>query len=365
MAPAIWLVTESTLPSGMGRHMLELGRGLRSRAAMSIVAPPGPGARWLLDEAKAAGLGALALGEAMSERMPDLVHVHAGIGWEGIEATRAARDAGVRVVVRTEHLPDLITDPAERAAHTQSLHAVDRVICVSPGVAASHRAAGVPDSLIRIVPNGLDPVRPRESPSAVRAALGVPVGGPLAVSVGRFTPQKGYDVLLAAVPRILSAVPGIRFVWVGDGPLRGDVVQGVRGAGLEEAVQVLAAYRDIPALLAAADVVIAPSRFEGLSMVVLEAMAAGRTVVGSRVVGIEEAVVDRGTGRLVPPEDPAALAVGVIDALRDPARRAAWGAAARARQRARFGARLMADRTLAVYEEALAGAARPLAGAVR
>jgi glycosyltransferase involved in cell wall biosynthesis len=176
------------------------------------------------------------------------------------------------------------------------------------------------------------------------------------MTVGRFTPQKGYDVLLGALPQIVEAVPDARFVWIGEGPLRDEVAEGLALAGLADRVRLLDAAPDVPTLLRAADLVIAPSRFEGLSLVVLEAMSAGRAVVAARVVGLEEAVVDGATGRLVPAENPAALAAAVVDALRDPHRRAAWGAAGRARQRTAFHASLMADRMLAVYDEALAAA---------
>ncbi|HVP01395.1 MAG TPA: glycosyltransferase, partial [Solirubrobacteraceae bacterium] len=106
-------------------------------------------------------------------------------------------------------------------------------------------------------------------------------------------------------------------------------------------------------LMAAADVVVQPSRNEGLSITVLEAMAAGRPVVASDVGGTRESVADGVTGVLVPPGRPDALAAALDALLRDPRRRAALGAAARARAVASFSAQAMAAATSAVYEELL------------
>src|SRR5206468_8745951 len=139
-------------------------RGLAERFRVIVAAPDAADARWLLAAAAGAGLEPwpltdghpLAQAASLAARLAgepiDLVNVHAGIGWEGHDAVAAARAAGVRAVVRTEHLPFLLTKPAEQALYFRSLARLDRLIAVSEGVARSHVEAGVPPSLIRAVP---------------------------------------------------------------------------------------------------------------------------------------------------------------------------------------------------------------------
>ena len=346
--------------------MLDLADLLAAEHDVMLAAPMAPGARSFFAEAQRRGLRgialpddepevqAIALREHLAEASPDVVHVHAGIGWEGHAAARAAREAGVRAVIRTEHLPDLIRKADERDAYATGIADVHRIVCVSAGVAASHRNAGAPSDRMRVVRNGIVPVPPTRGPDHHRADLGIPADALLAVTIGRLTAQKGYDTLLDAIPSVLERVPSARFVWIGDGPLREDLEDAIAAAGLGDIVRMVASSDDVPGLLAAADLLVLASRFEGLPLVALEAMAAGRAVVGTRVIGLEEAVVDGVTGLLVPPDDPAALADAVAYALEDADRRAAWGAAGRDLQAREFTAHRMAQETAAVYAEALA-----------
>ena len=109
-------------------------------------------------------------------------------------------------------------------------------------------------------------------------------------------------------------------------------------------------------MLPAADLFVLPSLFEGLPLSVLEAMAAGLPVVGTRIGGTEEAVADGMTGRLVPARDPAALAAAILEVLDDPDKAARWGATGRQRQQAEFSATRMVRDTRAIYDEVLAAA---------
>jgi glycosyltransferase involved in cell wall biosynthesis len=103
------------------------------------------------------------------------------------------------------------------------------------------------------------------------------------------------------------------FVWVGDGPLEGELRPQVRRLRLDTRVHFLGRRADVPGLLAGPDVLVLPSLFEGLPLAVLEAMPAGVPVVPPGVTGTTEAIEDGATGRLVPPGDPAALAAGVVE----------------------------------------------------
>ncbi|HLK10440.1 MAG TPA: glycosyltransferase family 4 protein [Candidatus Binatia bacterium] len=227
--------------------------------------------------------------------------------------------------------------------------AVDVVIAISEGVRAALLRAGVDAARIRLVPSGVDPAA-LASPPAARAALRaeweVPPDAVLVLVLGALERRKGHAVLLAAA----AAAPGLRYVFCGDG---GEMAALRRAAApLGGAVQFVGFRRDVAACLAAADVVALPSLQEGLGVAALEAMAAGRPVVASRVGGLGEVVLDGETGLLVPPGDAAALAAALARLGADPALRARLGAAGRARVLARYTVAQMAEGTLACYERA-------------
>jgi glycosyltransferase involved in cell wall biosynthesis len=200
----------------------------------------------------------------------------------------------------------------------------DRCVCVGEGEAELARAAGFPGRLA-VVRNGVDlrryPVAAAGERESARAALGLG-GSPLAVCPARWARQKGQDVLLAAWPRIRERRPDARLALVG-GDVPGDVVlpAGVRSVG---------EVSDMRLWLVAADVVVLPSRWEGLSLALLEALAVGRSTVVSDIPGLRE-VVDARTGAAVPPDRPDALADAVAARLADPELARAEGAAAAAR----------------------------------
>jgi glycosyltransferase involved in cell wall biosynthesis len=176
-----------------------------------------------------------------------------------------------------------------------------------------------------LLPNGVDLGR-RPAPGdrdASRRVLAQPQV-PLAVCVGRLCRQKGQDVLLEAWPRVRTGVPEARLVLVGDGPDR-PALQRARPDGVE----LVGDVADAGEWLRAADVVVLPSRWEaGLSLVAMEAMALGRSVVASRVAGTTDGL-GAGAGAVVEIDDAPALAAAVLERLRDPGLAAREGAAGR------------------------------------
>jgi glycosyltransferase involved in cell wall biosynthesis len=229
-----------------------------------------------------------------------------------------------------------------------------RVVCVSEGECREAAALGVAlDGRARVVPNGVDTRRftPGDRTGA-RTRLGLPAG-PLAVCVGRLTKQKGQDVLLAAWPAVQEAVPGARLAFVGDGPWR------ERLAAAAAADVVIAGNSVDPRdWYAAADVVVIPSRWEGMALVPLEAGASGRSVVVTDVAGAREAVI-AGTGAVVPVGDVAALADAVGSRLGDPTTADTEGAAARRHVTDAYGLAASSAKMLQVYAELLG---TPIAG---
>ncbi|KUL53145.1 glycosyl transferase family 1 [Streptomyces sp. NRRL F-4489] len=287
---------------------------------------------------------------------PHLVHSH------GSRAGFAARLA-VRGRIPTIHQPHRwrFEGPGGAAARAWERYAArwtDRVLCVSEAQRARATAAGLRARWV-VVPNGVDPRRcaPAEDTDrdALREALPalcdtVPPGAPLVVCVARLCPRKGQAVLLRAWPEVAAAVPGARLVLVGDGPDRAALHRaapdGVLFAGAADSA--LPWYR-------AADLVVLPSRWEGMPLVPLEAMACGRPVVLADTGGVRECVpADAAEECLVPPGDPAALARAVTALLADPERRSALGGRLREHVATAHDVRRTAGAVLNVYRELLA-----------
>jgi glycosyltransferase involved in cell wall biosynthesis len=294
---------------------------------------------------------AAALRVAVRDTAPDLVHLHSA---KAALVGRLAVRAAVPTLVQPHGWSWLAAGPGLRgAARAWERHAArwsDVCVCVGAGEAALAREAGVAGPRA-VVHNGVDLARFRPADAtdrtAARAALGLPRDEPLAVCVGRVRRQKGQDVLLAAWPAVRAAVPGARLVLVGDaGAGVPGGVPGALGVGHVE---------DVRPWLAAADVVVLPSRWEGLSLALLEALATARPVVVTDVAGLADAAGE-GTGSRVPPDDPDALAAAVVVRLRDPARCATEGAAA-GRHAQRFDVRRTLDELAALSLRTLARSA--------
>ena len=344
------LTTDSRDPSGVGAHMLTLARHLHPRP--TILAHGGTD---LLARARAAGLPTRALGADWRDALAgfDIVHVHAGVTWEGTMPTWAARGvgAGAGAIVRTEHLPWLITEADQRDDFRDVDRHVDARIAVSRSVADTFRGRPECAAPLHVVENGVDFARPGRSRDKVRASLGLAPDAPVALAAGRFTPQKGFDLLLEAARRV--SPPGVVLI-AGDGLGLAEAQSAIARTGAP--VRLLGRREDLPDLLAAADLVVMPSRFEGLPLFALEAMAAARAVLGTDVVGTRDAVVDGVTGWLIPPEDPAVLGDAMARRLADRTALARAGEAGAALWAERFTGARMAAQTQAVYRAALAPA---------
>ena len=280
---------------------------------------------------------------------PTIVHVH--MPWvlscrDGVAAAKLAR---VPVVIATMQL--WIPERQSTMVHVKHrllTRWIDRYVAVSQRIARQlHDEYGVPDDKIRVVYNGA-PIAPRRSDAGARAP-----GRPLQVlTVARLHAQKGLDVLLRAATR----VPDAEFSIAGDGPERQQLEDAARRLGVADRVSFLGFRRDVPDLLDTCDVFVLPSLFEGLPLVLLEAMAREKPVVGTAVPGIEE-VIEDGAGLIVPPNDPEALALAITAVAGDRERALHMAAKGRARVEAHFSVERMIDGVAAVYAEALKGAA--------
>lgn len=257
-----------------------------------------------------------------------------------------ARLAGIATRIGSRR--DLVTGDkttlqltGQRAAYRLA----DAVVANSAAAAAQLAREGVPDSKVRVIPNGVDTARF----GAARPAR------PLRriVMVANLRPEKGHDILIDAAPRILAAHPDAEFVLAGEGPRRSALQSQARASGVDQRVRFLGECRDVPGILAGGDLFVLPSRTEAMPNAVIEAMAAGLPVVASAVGGIPELITADHTGLLVAPNDPAALAAAVNRLMDDPDRAAALGRSARAFITREFGFGRMVARVEELYLSAI------------
>ena len=225
------------------------------------------------------------------------------------------------------------------------------------------RLLGVPPAKVAVLPNGIDPEEldastPKDSRDVVEEAVPQLKGAsPLFLSVGRLEAYKGFGDVLTALASIERSLPPTwGWVIVGQGPER-DALEG-RVSSLAGRVHLLgrAGERLLHALYASADVFVHATRYEGSSLVTLEAMAHGLPVIATRAGGIPDKVVDGVTGVLVDPGDTTALAAALARLGKDEPGRRRLGAEGRARALQLFSWRTLAGATLKLYEELLAGA---------
>jgi glycosyltransferase involved in cell wall biosynthesis len=349
---------------GGGERYLELfaRHHDRERFPIEVIVPaPGPlGARLeaLGIDVHVVDLGALVspgalfrLASVLRRLAPHVVQSH---GARSNVYTRVAgRLAGVPVVVSTIHnaLRDYPVAPARSALyHTMdrvTLPLATRVVCVAGELARDYPGRAL------VIHNGID-LGDFDVPALTtaarerRASVGLD-GGPIVGFIGRLTPWKDPLTFLRVVAAVRRARPDVRALVVGDGPLRVEVERAAEALGVASCCRFLGERSDVPALLAAMDVVLLTSVSEGFPFVVLEAMAMERPVVATAVNGVPEIVEPGVTGRLVPRGDVEALARATLDVLDAPDAARRMGQAGRRRVVDHFTAQRMVAETQALY----------------
>jgi glycosyltransferase involved in cell wall biosynthesis len=297
-------------------------------------------------------LGVSELAALMRRERPDIVHANSSKA--GLLGRTAAALVRVPIRVFTVHgWAFKAYSGAPSALYRWADRLMAPLTTVTICVSERERAAGVAARTCRarrtvVIPTAVDAHAARQSRPAD--------GKPRVLAVGRLAPPK--DPLT-----LVRALAGVREPFsariVGDGPDRPAVEAEIRACGLEDSLELLGERRDVPRLLADADVFVLSSRSEGAPISVLEAMAAGVPVLASAVGGVPEIVEDAATGVLVPAGDAAALAAALESLLANPALRARLGAAGRRRVRERFDLDQLRRAHLELYARELARAGRP------
>jgi glycosyltransferase involved in cell wall biosynthesis len=353
---------------GAAEHVLQLSTGLVERGwSVHVACPDG----WLADAARevvdgvwptgfvrpphpVADARALSVLSGLMRRLrPDLAHLHSSKA--GVLGRVAARRHGI-VTAFTPHAWSFLAASVgiERNLwiRTERMFAGGGagVVCVSEDERRRGVSAGVlaPGSSV-VIPNGV--AVPVEASYERR---GAPVIGTLA----RLARQKGLDVLLDAVAIVARDQPDVRLMIAGGGPLESELRAQAADLGLEHSVDFLGWVENGRSLLPTFDVFVLPSRWEGMPIALLEARAAGLPTVATDVGGAREVIDDGHDGWVVPPEDPEALAHALLDLVQDPAKREAWGRAARTHTAVVYGLPEMVRRTELLYLERLVFAER-------
>src|SRR5262245_526379 len=291
----------------------------------------------------------------------DLIHTHSSKA--GILGRSAARLAGVPGIVHTVHgwsfndaqsaVERRLFIEAERAA----ARVTDRIVCVSH----FDRDRGLEEGIghpaqYRVLRSGIDASLYATLPGArerMRGQLGATEGDLVVGSIANFKPQKSPLDFVEAARLARRRDPRLRFYIAGDGPLRPSVERAIAEADLGSVVRLLGWRDDVPQLLAATDIFLLTSLFEGLPRAVLQALASSVPVVATHTGGVAEVISSGRTGLLVPPGSPTAAAEAILALAKDPDGRSKMAAAGRSRLTDEFDNRRMVRDLEDLYDEVL------------
>lgn len=363
--PSVLQVVLTLNPGGTERLVLDLVRRLGDRSRQSVCCLDEAGL-WGQELARSgtfvSALGRrpgfhplLARGIAGAARAvgATVLHCHQYTPFVYGALSRVARP-GLRVIF-TEHgrLSDAPPSPKRRLINPLLAHAATRIVSVSHDLKRHMVGEGLPAARIDVVHNGIEVGPPRipATAAALRHELGIPADAIVVGTVARLDPVKHLQTLLEAVATVGARGRPVVALVVGDGPERGRLESEARSRGLSGEVHFLGHRDDARRYLQAMDIYVNSSVSEGISLTILEAMAAGLPVIATAVGGTPE-IVDDAVGRLVPGRDAAALADAIALLAIHADTRGSLGAAARSRVVERFTIESMVNRYFDLYRGA-------------
>lgn len=273
-----------------------------------------------------------------------------------VVGAQAARRAGVPFVCTGIRVADprRWRTTVERFATSKA----DRFVCVSQSVADFCRARGFAEEKLVVIPNGIDVNRWKTAIPADLMEFGLPAGARAIVFAGRLDEQKGLDDLVGALPAVLKQVANAHLLLVGDGPRRFALHELAAKLGVAERVHFAGWQSEMPPIFAAAELVVLPSRWEGMPNVVLEGMAAGLPVMATRAEGVEELLGDAASEQVVPIGDRHGLADRICHILAHPALAKDLGKCNSTRASLHFGLDRMISRFAELYRSQSCTAAK-------
>jgi len=349
------------------RLMLGLDRGRFEVGAASLFDPSGTGQEaalaeggvpvWYLGKRRGPDPRMpLRLSAVVARFGPHVLHTHRHVLYYALPPLLLRR---VPAVVHTVHtLPEREVGAAGRLAHRLAFRRGAVPVAIAAGISEGlRRVYGISGG--PLIPNGI-PLEAFSRSASRRAAWrrreGFSSGDVLFVCVARLSPEKRHAVLLEAFARCAAGFPRARLLLAGDGELRGEIARRIEGLGLRGRAFLLGVRPDVPDILAASDVFVLASAWEGNPLSVMEAMAAGLPAVCTAVGGVPELLESGVSGLLVPPEDPGELAGALELLLRNRALRERLGQKAAATAASRFGLGMMVRAYEELYRSLLSAA---------
>jgi glycosyltransferase involved in cell wall biosynthesis len=357
----------SPLKGGVEEHVLTLLRGLDKNLfhlayvcplqAIEMMAgsiPEGVEMVPLRLESPFDMTGSWRLAKILRRLKADIFHAH--MFQASFAGTPTAAACGVAAIFETPHIRE-----QWRSGWIKSHYFIDRAMSsiVERYIAVSEANArylvgvkGLPESKVVVIPNGCDVSKfepSRQEPRDLRERLRIGSADPVLVVGARLETQKGHRILINALPVVLEQFPATKLVCVGDGSLRGELEAMARENRLSHAVRFVGYQPDIAEWLALADVVVLPSFYEGMPLIALEALAAGRPMVATATDGTVEVVIDGKTGLTVKPGDPRELSAAILRLLHDPTLGKQFAAAGRAHVLAHYSMTKQVQATQDLY----------------
>ena len=293
---------------------------------------------------------------------PDIVHTQTSKA--GVIGRVAARLAGTPIIIHTAHafpFHPYLSAPVRWAyvmIERWAAGLADLIMVDTESVRADGLRYGIvrdPAKLVT-VPMGIDLKKFSPSPQGpanLRAALGFGPSDRVVGTVARLVPDKGVECFLRMAARVLTGRSDVRFLIVGDGPLRRELECLADSFGVRAKVIFTGHRTDVPALMEAMDLFVLPTLREGFGVVFAEAMAMGKATIGSRIGPVAEVVEDGVTGYLVAPDDPEQFAKRTLELLGDDAKRRSFGEAGRRRVEKLFTEERMCETTEQHYRRLL------------
>lgn len=362
------LVYYEPLPSGQTTHVLSLTRGLdKDKYDITVVLPDhlrNPLAAFRQAGAKVVPLpmgkffwkfkSILSLISLVRDEKNEIVHIHSQEA--GMTARVAARIAGAKAVLYTPQCTDIRRKNwywLYRRIERLLSHATDKIISVNEADRLRMIQWGIRPEKIITIKNGidLDSLPEPFDAKGLRRKLDLEENNPVVMQVGRLNEQKNPLSFIRGAGLVIQEQPDARFVLIGDGPLKQEVIDSIGTLGLEDKVRLLGWQDNAQALIAAADIITLTSRWEGLPYVLLEGMAWSRPIVATEVNGCPEMIRDGITGYLVTNNDEAAWAKAVLKLIRNPEESAKMGQRGNELLKKEFSLQSMIRSTENLYDE--------------
>lgn len=359
---SLLFITSSSGPGGAETVFLQLATAAHQRGIRVLAVLFRPG--WLKDSLERVGVEVnvcpmkgmfdwrwvLYVVNLVRSRQAELIHAHEFTA--NVYGVLAGRLAGVPVVA-TVHGKNYYWECLRRRMAYRQVARFGRMVAVSKDLKEFLvRQVNIPSDRIDVIYNGIVAKPAEVSTTRVLAlsALGLDEHTRVIGSVGSLYIVKGHEYLIRALPAIVQAYPNVALVLIGRGEQEPVLRRLSKDLEVEEHVRFLGFRSDVATILAGIEIFVLPSLSEGLSVALLEAMAAGRPIVASRVGGNPEVVVDGETGFLVDPRDSGALAERIVELLNDSQKAKEFGESGRKRVQNWFAIDKMVESYCALYE---------------